>query len=147
MKFYIAGPMSGIPQFNFPAFFELGAKVRELGHEVINPAEIDTEEDQGAALASPDGSLKTVTKTWGDFLMRDVKIVADQVDGIVVLPNWEDSRGARLEVFVALNCDKPVFSLDDGALVELDPYMTARVIAGRATKQSAKEKARYDQGN
>ena len=58
-------------------------------------------------MASPDGAMgsgSTVKKTWGDFLSRDVKLIADTVGGIIFLPNWEQSRGARLEAFVGILC-------------------------------------------
>ena len=37
---YIAGPMTGLPDLNFPTFHTEAARLRSLGHEVINPAEI-----------------------------------------------------------------------------------------------------------
>jgi Domain of unknown function (DUF4406) len=106
-KVYLAGPMSGIPQFNFPAFFEAANRLREDGFEVVSPAEIDNAEDSGAALASPDGDptnrVAMNNKTWGDFLARDVKLIADSgIEGIVFLRGWHKSRGARLEAFVGL---------------------------------------------
>lgn len=118
MKYYLAGPMSGIPQFNFPTFFAAAENLRASGFDIVSPAEIDNEEDAGAALASPDGDLtnhKHVSgKTWGDFLARDVKLVADDVQGIVLLPGWEESRGARLEAFLALTCGhKILYYMDD----------------------------------
>lgn len=105
--------MTGIPQFNFPAFDEASKWLRDHGYNVISPAELDDEEIREAALASPDGcegSASPNNETWGDFLARDVKLVADQVDIIVVLPGWEKSRGARLETFCGYAlCGKPVF--------------------------------------
>ncbi len=104
-KIYLAGPMSGLPQFNFPAFFAAAKELRARGFEVVSPAEIDNEEDQGAALNSPDGDMRTIEskKTWGDFLARDVKLLADTgIEGIVFLPNWAASKGAKLEAFVGL---------------------------------------------
>lgn len=101
---YLGGPMTGIPQFNFPAFFAAAEALREKGYTVISPAELDAQHnaDYEVSLNSPDGAPGTTGQTWGDYLARDVKIVADQVGGIIFLPGWEDSRGARLEAFVGV---------------------------------------------
>lgn len=104
MKWYLAGPMSGIPQFNFPAFFEAGKVLREAGHDIVSPAELDDREHAGEALASPHGDVGDSSVTWGQCLGRDVQIIADTVDGVVLLPGWENSRGARLEAFVGVLC-------------------------------------------
>lgn len=42
-RIYISGPMTGLPDFNFPAFHDAAARLRERGHEVANPAEINSE--------------------------------------------------------------------------------------------------------
>lgn len=136
MKLYLAGPMTGIPQFNFPAFDEAASNLRMVlggdGVDVVSPAEIDDPATRAAALASKDGapgSGTTSGETWGDFLSRDVKLVADEVDAVMVLPGWENSKGARLEVFVARSVGKPVYDYDrwskydgpDGEAHKLDP--------------------------
>lgn len=69
------------------------------------------------ALASPDGKLIGGTlagETWGQVLARDVRIVADEVDAIAFLPDWEYSRGARLEAFVGLLCNKTFWYYVEG---------------------------------
>ena len=113
MLLYIAGPMTNRPQFNFPAFAKAAADLRRLGYKIINPAEHDSPPVQAAALASTDGSLdadgKVGGETWGQILARDVQLIADTVDGIAFLPDWEQSRGARLEAFVALLAGKHRF--------------------------------------
>ena len=110
---YIAGPMTGLPQFNFPAFDAAAVELRQRGYEVTSPAELDSPESRAAALASPDGDPEAyenaTDETWGDLLARDVKLIADRVHGVVVLPGWERSRGARLETFVARLCGKPIY--------------------------------------
>lgn len=106
--YYIAGPMSGIPRFNIPAFDEAAAKLREKGFNIVSPAELDDPITREMAYNSPDGATLQDKhpngESWGDFLSRDVKLVADKVQGVIVLPGWEQSRGARLEVMVALLC-------------------------------------------
>jgi hypothetical protein len=103
MRVYIAGPMSNLPQFNFPAFYAAAAALRAIGFEVVSPAEMDDAEDKGVALLSATGNPADAKRSWGDFLARDVKLLADGgIEGIVFLPGWQDSRGARLEATVGL---------------------------------------------
>ncbi len=105
-RFYLAGPMTGIEQFNFPLFHEVAAKLRAQGYDIVSPAELDSPAVQAAALKSKDGKLdaqgKIAGETWGDILAKDVKLVADNIDGIILLPGWYKSRGANLESTVGL---------------------------------------------
>ncbi len=82
---YIAGPMTGIPDFNFPAFNAAAALLRSEDIEVINPAE------------NFDGAQDL---PWRVYLREAVKQVAT-CDGMVTLAGWEDSKGAQLEVHIA----------------------------------------------
>jgi hypothetical protein len=125
-KLYVAGPMTGLPQFNFPAFDRAARLLRGDGFEVISPAELDSPAVRAAALASPDGKLGG--ETWGDMLARDVKLIADEVEAIVVLPGWSKSRGARLEVFVALLCGKPVFENVNDHFLQLEHISTSDIL-------------------
>lgn len=95
-KIYISGPMTGIPGLNFPAFNEAAARLRGCGFEVVNPAEIN-----------PDGE-----KTWEACMRADIKALCD-CDTIVVLPGWENSKGAHLEVHIAHRLGMRVVSLRD----------------------------------
>jgi hypothetical protein len=109
---YIAGPMTGYPKFNFPLFNEVATSLRSRGWNIISPHELDEPEIQEAAWNSPDGKLddagKVAGHTWGEILARDVRHVADDAQGVILLPMWWQSRGARLEAFVAVLCNKPV---------------------------------------
>lgn len=104
MKVYVAGPMTYLPQFNYPAFDAAAANLRARGHEAVSPAEEDGPEVRAAALASVDGdpsSIAHLGQTHGDFLSRDVKIIADGgIEAIFVLEGWAKSKGARHETFV-----------------------------------------------
>lgn len=128
VRVYVSGPMSGIPHFNFHAFDEAAATLRTRGFDVVSPAELDDPKDRAKALASPDG-LSYDGKSWGDFLARDVRVLADDgIEAVCVLPGWENSRGARLETFVAKAIlDLPVFSYEDGRLVPLKVLLAAWV--------------------
>lgn len=84
MKLYISGPMSGLPDWNFPAFNQAAEKVRAWGHDAVNPVDIN-----------PDH-----TTPWEICLRADLKALCD-CDGIVLLPGWEKSKGAQLELHVA----------------------------------------------
>ncbi len=109
-RLYLAGPMSSIPQHNFPAFLQAAEALREQGFDIISPAEIDKATTRKLALQSQDGDLEELDQTWGELLARDIQIVADQVDGVVVLTGWQKSKGARLETYCAYLQGKPVYS-------------------------------------
>jgi hypothetical protein len=105
--------MTGLPQFNFPAFIAATGELRARGYDIVSPAELDSCAVRRAALNSTDGALdangKVAGETWGEILSRDVRVVADDVDGVVFLPDWIKSRGAKLEAFVDLLSHKKYF--------------------------------------
>ena len=105
-RIYLAGPMTGHPQFNFPAFDAAAADLRERGYEVVSPAELDSPEWRAYALQSEtgdaSGGAKVTGETWADLLARDLKVICDGgIEAVVCLPGWQKSKGARLETFVA----------------------------------------------
>lgn len=125
IKYYLAGPMTGRPQFNYPLFDEVAKILRTWGIDITSPAEMDDPATRKAALASPDGAPGSGAangETWGDFLSRDVKLIADTLGGIILLPEWNQSNGARLEAFVAINLGYPAYLVGwDGCDLHLEP--------------------------
>jgi len=83
-RIYIAGPMSGLPELNFPAFHAEAARLRALGHTAINPAEIN-----------PDKAM-----SWSDCMRTDIAALVT-CDSIHLLPGWGQSKGAALEHHIA----------------------------------------------
>lgn len=145
MRIYLAGPMSGYPQFNFPAFYEAAKALRALGFDVISPAEMDAEIGiDKQAMASTNGDVSALTQTWGDLLARDVKLIADGgIQGIVFLPAWMNSRGARLEATVGLLQKNFKFFQYDGsaalgfAVTELSAPLISAALHERILKEAA----------
>lgn len=91
MRLYIAGPMTGYPDYNFPAFNYAADALRKRGYEVLNPADNGT----------------TDGYEWADYL-RDALEMVLKAQGIAVLPGHEMSRGARLETHVAFALGMPI---------------------------------------
>ena len=83
-RVYISGPMTGLPDLNFPAFHRAARSLRRLGLDVVNPAEIN-----------PDAALP-----WQQCMRADIKALCD-CDVIALLPGWENSKGAHLELHIA----------------------------------------------
>jgi hypothetical protein len=125
LRLYVAGPMTGRPHFNFDVFDAMSEALRSVGYDVVSPAELDDPEDRARAMASEDGAPihYTYGKTHADFLARDLKIIADQIDGIVVLPEWETSTGARIETFIGASYGKPIWQFDGRYLTRV-PALT-----------------------
>lgn len=100
MKIYLAGPMTGIPHFNYPAFNAAAAKLREAGHTVFNPAEYDVE-TYGKDISNETGCAITATAEHGfdrrAALKADLAWICDNAEGIALLPGWEKSSGANAE--------------------------------------------------
>jgi hypothetical protein len=84
VKTYISGPMTGLPEFNFPAFFAAAAKLRAGGLHVVNPAELNTEKDL----------------SWYACMRKDIAALVE-CDTILMLKGWEASEGAKLEHHIA----------------------------------------------
>jgi len=100
VRIYIAGPMTGLPDHNFPAFFAAARRLRAAGHGVCCPA------DNGA----PQGG-----KPWSHYMRCDLLDLLT-CDAVATLDGWQQSRGASLEVFLACQLDMTVLPVD--ALME-----------------------------
>ncbi len=105
MRIYLAGPMRGYKDFNFPLFFSTTASLRGQGHTVFNPAERDTNAHGAEKLKSDKGSESEVAKNLGytslqlarECFAADTKFICEEADAIYLLPGWEKSKGAIAE--------------------------------------------------
>lgn len=101
MKIYLAGPMRGYENFNFPAFDYAAEKLRAKGFEVFSPAERDRDAYGADIQNNPTGDESKVTNpacTINDCMSADCEWICRHADAIALLPGWEKSSGANAEL-------------------------------------------------
>lgn len=107
MKIYLAGPMRAYPEFNFPAFAAAAAYLRSWGHEVWSPHEHDLANGFDPTVEL-DETGSAPGFSFAEAMRKDLQIIT-MSDGIVLLPGWEKSTGARIERFVADTTNREVW--------------------------------------
>ena len=101
MKIYISGPMRGYDDLNIPAFLEAEKFLLERGHETCNPA---VENELCKELNEKEAEVKI--RAW---MATDCLKICLWAEGIAMLPNWQDSTGARAELALALSFPLPAY--------------------------------------
>jgi hypothetical protein len=94
---YVAGPMTGIKGWNKPAFNKASKFLAKAGYKPVNPAWLDHGKSG---------------EKWETYLKRDIPHLL-KCDGICVLPGWDRSRGAKLEVHIARALGILVYAIAD----------------------------------
>lgn len=122
-RVYLAGPMRGYDQFNFPAFHEATKVLRKAGFDVLSPAEHDEDNGFDPSLNSLEGFNMEEAFRW------DVECVLS-CECVVVLPGWEKSSGASLEVAIARAIGTPVRAYP--SLDKVEPMKVPESIAQEA---------------
>lgn len=84
-RLYLAGPMTGLPENNYPEFNRIADYLRRQGFHVENPAENDLPENS----------------SWADYMRVAIGQLI-KCDVVVQLEGWEKSEGARFETDIAL---------------------------------------------
>lgn len=98
MLVYIAGPIRGTPNYNSLAFHQAQIYLERLGHEVINPLQLDLYYD---------GEVNA--KDQWEYAARDTGIVLGlfgaykgrRIEAVYALAGWSNSIGSRAEVSLA----------------------------------------------
>jgi hypothetical protein len=105
VRVYIAGPMTGLPDYNVPAFRAAADLLQAAGAVAVDPSR------HGVV----DGFR------WADYMRRAlVDLVA--CDEVAVLPGWERSRGVALELHVARALGMPARFLEGTACGPLPAF-------------------------
>lgn len=103
-KIYIAGPMTGYPDLNRPAFSAAAEYLEGLGAKVMNPAIL------------PDG--------WEhqDYMSIAIPMMMT-CNTVAFLPGWQESKGANMEFTRSRAFALVQVSLDMGKPVEGKPWV------------------------
>jgi len=79
-KIYISGPMTGIADFNYPAFNKKAKALKKVGYKVCNPAKIKHKDKNNWTMCLKESIIKMLT-----------------CDTVFLLDGWEKSDGATIE--------------------------------------------------
>jgi nucleoside 2-deoxyribosyltransferase len=102
-KIYIAGKVTGEPVHSTALKFAMAKKkIEARGFEAVNPIEVV-------------GDFRT---PWDVAMKLCLKALLD-CDAIIMLPDWYESNGARLEHQLATDLKKPVFNFTEVGIVYL----------------------------
>lgn len=105
MKIYIAGKITGDKNYR-EKFEKVASSLREHGFSVMNPACLSEDKEF----------------CWDDYMAISSEM-QKTCDATVLLPDWQESRGAKLEMKTAESLGQKIFlwfSVDDGFI--LAPY-------------------------
>lgn len=98
MTIYISGPITQHPTGNVEAFAAAVLAVESKGHKAINPHDVCSH---------------LIDAHWLDYMRLDIKALMD-ADAILLLPEWDMSRGSKIEINIFVHLGLPVFeSIDE----------------------------------
>lgn len=91
---FLCGPMTGLPDYNYPEFNRVAAQLRARGYTVLNPAE------------NPECG------TYAGYLRLSIAQLV-QSDAVALLEGYDASRGAGIETRIARDLNIPMQPWDD----------------------------------
>jgi hypothetical protein len=109
LAYYIAGPMSGIKEYNYPAFQKALEDFTSFGVHVLSPH----------APFANDKEEVHESRTYEWYIRTSLRMLL-RADGIVLLPGWTQSKGARREADIAMDLKYPVWFYDFNDITSMD---------------------------
>jgi hypothetical protein len=99
---YLAGPMSGYPEFNYPTFTSTTIMLRQSGFVVYSPHEVPW--------PTAEATLNDQEALW-KYMMRQTRKMQRRCNSIILMAGWASSRGAKIELQRAMSMDHQIFTL------------------------------------
>ena len=109
-RLFLSGPMDGLPEYNHAAFNEAAERWRKVADCVWNPAELFGGDLTRRRVEYQRKNLAELTKPSTD---------GTYYDGLVLLPGWNQSKGSKLEISIAMELG--MFLVLDETRVECAP--------------------------
>lgn len=91
-RVYVSGPMTNLPEHNFPAFQKAAQDLRDSGFVAVSPHEINPEPGH----------------YYSYYMRKDIEALLT-CEAILMLPGWQYSAGANHELRQACIQAIPVF--------------------------------------
>ena len=118
--YYLAGPMTGIAEYNYPAFERAALALRRAGRCVLSPHEVNPLTPEEAANPQP----------WSVYVRRDLSAIFEsECNALVLLPGWPNSKGATLELSIAIALGWPVYFFVEGVFDEGAPVVLPSLLS------------------
>ena len=110
---YIAGPMTGLKDFNRPNFDKAAKLLRRDHWTVFNPVEYDIETYGEAMFDNEYGDSEYAAERYGfdrrKVLAKDLEWICLKADAMYMLQGWQNSSGARAEYATAVALGLTIF--------------------------------------
>lgn len=131
MKVYISGKITGLPyEVVEKKFYAAEMALKKLNHNPINPLKNGLGQSE----------------SWEKHMLRDIDLLIN-CDAILMLDDWEDSKGARMERRIAEKCGITILTEDDieSYYLIIDKIIASiKFVTGLDLKDYSKaEKSRY----
>lgn len=96
--FYLAGPMTGLPNFNYDGFERAKMMLEDHMLEIKSPHEAFAHESEEVR----------ARRSKAFYMAHSVNLLMT-CNAIILLPGWSKSEGARTELGLALSCGYSVY--------------------------------------
>ena len=110
LRYYVAGPMTGYENYNYPYFAEVAAILRQTGLLIESPHENPW----------PEGHKKMSNSDLWKYMMEVTDAQLSKCQGIILLKGWPQSTGACIELSKAMTKNWPVYYYHDYQLISMN---------------------------